>query len=388
MEEVELATIRLLKKNPFYGNVLIQIRKIESNIIPTAGITFKNHEVLMYINRDFFSFKFLHEPEYRKAHDLPDMDFDKINETIEDCQEELLIHEVRHMISKHIFNYEKTDHILNLAMDMAINHDCPTLPGAVRAKAIKQPDGLTHIHYLEELKKEENAEYVKQFKPMDEHELWESIKGEDINGDILKEILSKAKSRSGSVPSNILAEIEAFFNSKVNWKQILNSFFLKNLKVNTIPTRKKVNRRYGITFPGKKNENKACIAICVDTSGSVSDEELTQFFSEVNKIWQQLKSNILIIPCDSDVKEPFKFTGNIKDIKIAGRGGTCFKPALDLAIKHEVDGIIYFTDGDIPHDILELKKPRLPVLFAQTRDLNKYVNWGKFIKVDVTGSTK
>lgn len=104
--------------------------------------------------------------------------------------------------------------------------------------------------------------------------------------------------------------------------------------------------------------------IAIDTSGSVKGNIVENF---IEKTYNILKSTdffgknteIHIIQCDSDIKE-VKILKNadeieeyIKNISLKGFGGTDFRPVFQYvneiyasSQKNEVNGLIYFTDGD------------------------------------------
>jgi predicted metal-dependent peptidase len=104
--------------------------------------------------------------------------------------------------------------------------------------------------------------------------------------------------------------------------------------------------------------------IAIDTSGSVKGEIVEKFIEKTYNILKSTdffmrKTEIHIIQCDSDIKE-IKILNNekeleeyIKNISLKGFGGTDFRPVFqyveeifDSSQQNEVNGLIYFTDGD------------------------------------------
>ena len=94
--------------------------------------------------------------------------------------------------------------------------------------------------------------------------------------------------------------------------------------------------------------------MAVDTSGSVSQRELQEFFSEIDYAYKA-GARVTILQCDTRINAVDEYDGkNIPQIK--GRGGTEFDPPVDYYMEHkkEYASLIYFTDGyaDLPR-----KKP-------------------------------
>ena len=92
-----------------------------------------------------------------------------------------------------------------------------------------------------------------------------------------------------------------------------------------------------------KFKNHICVG--VDTSGSVSNKELQEFFSELSHM-HKTGHKITIVQCDTKINSIKEFNPKC-DWEIHGRGGTSFQPVID---HYNEDGrytaLIYFTDGE------------------------------------------
>ena len=121
----------------------------------------------------------------------------------------------------------------------------------------------------------------------------------------------------------------------------------------------------------------------MDSSGSVGNEELTQFHAEMVRL-HNMGIDLTIIECDANVNAVYKFDPK-KEFKVHGRGGTAFKPIFDYIDKEklETDGLIYFTDGACWGE--DIKKPKYPVLWALTPpfNLDNSIQFGAKTKVEV-----
>ena len=93
--------------------------------------------------------------------------------------------------------------------------------------------------------------------------------------------------------------------------------------------------------------------MAVDTSGSVNDNELSDFFSEITYIYKA-GARITILECDARISANYEYTGKWTG-KVHGRGGTDFQPVIDYYRKNIKDyaALVYFTDGmcSIPNNV-------------------------------------
>jgi predicted metal-dependent peptidase len=165
--------------------------------------------------------------------------------------------------------------------------------------------------------------------------------------------------------------------SQVNWKQQLRQFFVNTLNSSRIATRKRRNRRYGIIQPGFKKKPELHLGLCVDTSGSISDKELSTFWGEIASIHGHGVS-ITIIEADCVVQNVYEFDPK-KTPEFKGRGGTAYSPAIQKAIELKVDGIIYcgdFDSADTPEN------PKKPFLWVGVRNSPPPATFGKVIYLE------
>lgn len=212
-------------------------------------------------------------------------------------------------------------------------------------------------------------------KPIDD------FQRELIKRKVAEDIVNHAKSR-GSVPDDILRWAEAIIEHRVPWNKILAKYL--RYAVNTIAGKAdysfaKPNRRSPepFIFPGLVAP-KLNVAIVVDTSGSISDEELSMFLAEIKGILKAVVSEVTVLSCDSVVHEKAKINRitQLKD-KLVGGGGTNMAVGIQEALK-EGDIVVVFTDGETPWPEEPVKKPVIAVL---TQD-NKVPGWIKKVVMD------
>lgn len=206
-------------------------------------------------------------------------------------------------------------------------------------------------------------------------------------------ILSEAETHSrmaGKETAGMDRYVDKLLNPKRNWKNILYREVTNEMAVDTTwnrPSRR--SESIGIYLPSQKKEN-INLAVAIDSSGSVTDEELKSFLSHTRDVIASFANiNLTVVVCDSQVKKVHEFNhANINDVKkieVKGRGGTAFTPVFDYLAKNKPDIklVIYLTDGDC-FEKFKIEKYRGRVLWVLTkRGTEKYIkNTGRIIKMD------
>jgi predicted metal-dependent peptidase len=133
-----------------------------------------------------------------------------------------------------------------------------------------------------------------------------------------------------------------------------------SIKVITKKTRRKPSRRFSDN-PALRIKPRKNTLIAIDTSGSVSNQDLVEFFNEIYHIYKT-GTDIDIIECDAEIQRVYKYKGNRDEISVKGRGGTSFDPVLEYLSEHKdkYQNLIYLTDGECDTNITPIK----PVLWV------------------------
>ena len=319
---------------------------------------------------------------------------------LEETRDAVLVHECLHVICFHMARAEHVDksigngqqfnhQALNIAMDCAINQMAGIEKsmryfGGITLDSFKNMVGTDDVkanmnweYYFNIMKQNQDKlkeKYGESLETMpgqgDDHTKWGEGEGqsEEYTKEIVKGAVKKAKeggNAAGSMSGDIALLIDKLMKSKVNWKSLLRKFMNKSTKFTYKPTRAKRNRRRGIMDgvlikAGFKKEYHGHLAICVDTSGSMSDEDLRRVFSEIKKINDVSNNRLTVIEADSDVTQVYDFDPK-KQIKVSGRGGTAYQSAIDKAMELGVSGILYcgdFDAFDTPKD------PKIPFMWV------------------------
>ncbi len=138
--------------------------------------------------------------------------------------------------------------------------------------------------------------------------LWEEDNLAESN---INELIKNAQATNlwGSLSKNIVEMIEASLIIKMDYRKILNSFRASVISSQRKLTRMYPSRRYGFLFMGSKSNFSTKLLMAIDVSGSVTDKDLQNFFSVVNRFFKYGIKEIDVIQFDTEIKgelQPFK----------------------------------------------------------------------------------
>jgi predicted metal-dependent peptidase len=351
--DLKLHLHRLLSDEPFFSAISRRVNKQSSRAIPTAGVT---------VDKDTLQFKMLYNPDFFE--DMP-----------ENHVKGVLIHEFYHLIFKHVTSRRPEGIpmiVWNIATDLAINSmiGAANLPDNCCIPGGKQfedyPLGKTAEFYLEMMKDDEQFGDGKGgFKDMegedgsdlgnfDDHGGWDELTEDQrqMVEERAKDIMEKAAKEAnnsgrgwGSVSNGIKKDIMERLKTRVNWRKVLRAFIGAAQRADKSNTMRRINRRFPYIHAGRKVNRVANIAISIDQSGSVSDQELNAFFSELNKLSEL--ATFTVIPFDTQVAEDKVYVWKKGEKRKWDRvmyGGTCFNAPTDYVNKGNFDGHIVLTD--------------------------------------------
>ena len=350
---VNKVNLSLMEDNEnFYGYFLFQMeREIRFDISSATSVNFKGAKYVMYFNPIIFL----------------ELNMKQMETTIK--------HEILHVISQHLIRAKElkgkySTLALNISMDVVVNQYLDYLPPySITLEYINNKYDMklepykTFEYYLEKVQteldlQEENDEgeevdsnenVIVDFDPERTHDMWEE--SDEVDEKTLNEFTEKFadSAQKGKNPNYIDAMIKSLKNrnGELPW-----NLFLKRL-MGTIEANKKKtvtrrNRRQPsrLDLRGELRGHKAEIAVAIDISGSISDEEFKQAIKEVLAIVKSHNQEITIIECDKEIRRAYKVKSP-RDVqeRIATGGGTKFSPVFEYANNKKINLLIYFTDG-------------------------------------------
>jgi len=321
----------------------------------------------------------------------------------------IIAHEVSHIALFHLTRRQNREPIRwNFAADFASN-DLIKKDGL-----FELPDGVLYNPNFSN----KTAEWIYNQLPeipsmtititLDSHEEWKGnggkgSKGEesapaggDENGDEedtggmdaaegleqrIRELVAQAATAArmqGKLPGHLKELVDGILQPKLDWKTILQDMIVscaKNDFCISPPNMKHLYR--GFYLPGITGTeiNIACV---IDTSGSISSEEIRSFLSEVKGICDAYEEyTIYLMTCDAQIHQrwelrPFDPLPTV----LEGRGGTDFRPALKEAERLPITSLVYLTDG---YGTFPNKAPWYPVIWISTSDHT--FPWGQVIRL-------
>jgi predicted metal-dependent peptidase len=194
-----------------------------------------------------------------------------------------------------------------------------------------------------------------------------------------KGVKHSIRSRNGKGPGSARSEIWAGEQEQVCWRSVLGRFMREPFDREwsyAHPNRKHLWR--GVYLPGPVPIEGGRFVVAIDTSGSMSDDELASILCEVDAIRRLCACELTVVQFDADIHAVAEFAqgteedsviGSTKIMRVFGRGGTDIRVPFDWATKEleqgrRISALIVCTDGYGP---LPAEPPRdLPVLFLLT----------------------
>lgn len=191
-----------------------------------------------------------------------------------------------------------------------------------------------------------------------------------------------AGDKPGSIPGDIQILIEELTNPKLPWNVILQNYMTSFNKDDY--SYQRPNRRFTPDFylPSLHSEGLDEIAVAVDTSGSVSEDEFRAFLTEINNIKETLNpKKTTIIDFDTSIKHVHTINegDSIHNLPFSGRGGTDLDCVFDYYGKNKPNLLLVFSD--LWCDQIE-DDPGYPVIWVCVDNPNAEVNFGTLIHYD------
>lgn len=304
----------------------------------------------------------------------------------------VLCHEIYHIIFEHMLRRGRRDmEKWNIATDYAINlllHDARMpLPKMAllneaykgmyaeqiydklpNIKTLKLPDGWC-IGSVEDMTDKDG-------RGLTEDEIAEISKEVKAN---VREAALIAK-MAGKLPADMERMLGDLLNPKIPWREVLAKFL--TVHVLTDYTWRLPNKRYvshGIYLPALDEPEIGDLVFVVDTSGSITDDDLVDLMSEVKGILIAFPTkSFWLLGCDTRVASAQELTLQDDIHKPKGGGGTSYVEPFKWVDKQGMEPacLIYLTDGEC--DSFPRERPDYPVLWVLTQDSSYYKHvWEK-----------
>ena len=234
----------------------------------------------------------------------------------------------------------------------------------------------------------------------DDHSFWE---GDDDMGsqrdvwmnrmveatDIIASMPEGSKSR-GTVPAGVERIINELKNPILDWRTILNDFVQEDICDYSFspPDKRMEDSPFFLPDFNEKDESAKNLLFMIDTSGSMSNDAITDCYSEIYGAIQQFNGKLTgkLGFFDAVVVEPVPFEDEdeFKIIRPKGGGGTSFHIIFDYVREKMQDdppvSIIILTDGYAPFPD-EAAAMDIPVLWIINNKEAQAPSWGKVARM-------
>ena len=160
---------------------------------------------------------------------------------------------------------------------------------------------------------------------------------------------------AGSVPEGLARWAQQTLHPKVNWRQQFASALRSSVhhKTGTADyTWQRPSRRQQPQDPVLRpamTRPVPSIAVVVDTSGSMGDDELDQALTEISAIIATVVpgDSVRVLSVDTDIHTD-QHIYNTNQIHLEGAGGTNMATGIAVAAENKPDAIVVITDGFTP----------------------------------------
>lgn len=373
--ELSEALSRLIHAQPFFAVILMDLLTIEeSDAVPTAA----TNGTKLFVN-----------PEWYNPLDIEERVF-------------VLAHEVSHVIFEHVPRMklymdrgvgpdlkEFSQNRWNQATDYIIND------WLANSKVGRMPmGGLHHPNYgADDLA---DDVYLKVPEDPKADSNWDVHLPPDPNSPppaksqvqrAVKAAATVAK-QQGNAPAGMERLVDDICEPQVDWKEriklALHRVAGKDASTWARPNRRRLAVHPHVYWPGTESYQVGTIAMFVDTSGSVSDNEMKHFFGEMHSILTELRPQVALVgSCDTEAHGPEELTdvAELLEYVPKGGGGT-HMPAIFDKLEAEAikpDALIILTDMYTDYG----EPPGYPVIWVGTSD--RIASHGETIPIQIHG---
>lgn len=350
---VSASLLRICQRNTFFATLALFAPVVASSEVPTAATDGRS----VYINPAFF---------------------DPLSPAQQDG---LLLHEVLHAALLHLPRRGGREPLLwNIAADIVIN-------GMVLREGYALPDGGMRDPRREHLGVEEIYDLL-----LREAEQQQSSgdgpadlldgppadaatgEGQPAPGDqaanegYWRQAHEQARAlarQAGTMPGGLDRELANVAASKLDWRAYLWRYLTETPSDFTAFDRRFVGRGLYLETLGGESVN---VLLCVDTSGSVDQQQLTLFLNEARAVlrsYPHMRCDLYF--ADTQLHGPFSLRPHGPLPTPIGGGGTDFRPFFAAVQRHPFTHgrtvAVYLTDG---YGLFPAQPPRFPTLWIVT----------------------
>lgn len=201
------------------------------------------------------------------------------------------------------------------------------------------------------------------------------LKADNFEG-IARELAARAvaeqlqKQPPGNVPGGLLRwAAEQLGVPELPWQQVLRGLISRGMETSAGRadyTMRRPSRRPtgdGIVRPSMHSPVPK-VAVVIDTSGSMSQDDLTAAMRETQGAIQAVGASMHILACDTESADGVQHVKSIGEVVLKGGGGTDMVAGIATALMIDPDVVVVMTDGYTPWPPKPVDKPIIIVLIG------------------------
>ena len=388
---LENAVVRLLKRRPFYGHLLLGLRRELVEGACPVGVTVINGTQTLYCNPTRLSDYTAHQ------------------------QQALLEHCLKHLLHLHPLRRQNR-HSLNwdTACDLAINPTIDGMPaGSLLPDQFHLEAGLAAEDYARLLAPRfdigslqgegigraeheqggssgfgEGGEVDESIGggSLDDQQGWNEAANtpqklaEQAVRDLVREAHHKA---GGELPDDVRGLVSGWLApARIPWRQLLRQFVGTAGRIGRKSSWQREHRRFHHATPGCRKRRLLNLLVAIDVSESTDIQSLReQFADELLRIARGRDSQLTVLYAHSRIRRVEKFrSSQLASEVFHGGGFTDLRPVFAYARQmHPAPAaVIYLTDGFGPAP----QAMEFPTLWVLTEDGQKPVSWGMELRLE------
>jgi len=349
IENIITSRVGLLIKHSFWGELATRLQiSPADDWCPTAAVDGRT----LYFNTQFFHKMSIPEMQFVIAHEILHCAFDHFSRRGD------RLHQLYNVAGDYVNNY------------ILVRDKIGKMPSFVNAYYDEKYKDMSSEEVYDLLFEEmqndpEYQAYLDQLgELLDEHIEWDKPdpnnpgrpvrSAEDlakIKDEFRESLIASAGSTAGNVPAEIQRLVKELVSPSISWRDLLKQQ-IKSIIKSDYTFQRPSRRGYqsGIILPGMIVDDKVDVCIAIDTSGSIIDEQLRDFLSEIKGLMDEYSTfNVRLWCFDTSIYNEQTFTKEDDDIlsyAIAGGGGTNFRVNWDYMKRNDIEPkkFIMFTD--------------------------------------------
>ena len=169
--------------------------------------------------------------------------------------------------------------------------------------------------------------------------------------------------QAGKLSQSMMRLVDNLLAPQLPWRALLARYMMNAARDDY--SFQRTSRREGDALMPRLYSQSVNVIVVLDTSGSVTRDELHEFLSEIDALKTQVRAAVTLHACDDklDASGPWRYAmweSMALPVEISGGGGTDFQPVFEWVAKEQLnpDLLVYFTDaeGQFPE-----REPAYPV---------------------------